>query len=109
MTNNHNHRINGKPCTIPGCWCRIFSTSSIADGNTEFLDLEDIVNEPKHYKLEGLEVEALDVIKASLSSEEYKGYLIGNCLKYAMRHKKKNNIEDIKKMCYYARELDDCT
>ena len=95
------HELNGIPCTNPDCWCKIFPS--------HIEKYYDIVNKPKHYKLKGLDVEALDIIKASLTIGEYRGYLVGNCLKYLIRHNRKNNIEDLKKMCFYARELDDCT
>ena len=67
---------------------------------------EDVVNNPKHYQLEGLDVEALDIIKSSLTLEEYIGYLKGNIGKYWLRHKKKNGKEDVEKMIYYMKELD---
>jgi hypothetical protein len=65
----------------------------------------DMVEHPPHYELDGLDIEALDVIKAVLSTEEYKGYLIGNCLKYGMRAPKKNGEEDYRKLIYYSKEL----
>ena len=64
-----------------------------------------MVNKPPHYQLEGLDIEALDVIRAVLNKAEYKGYLVGNCLKYGMRASKKNGDEDYKKLAYYAEEL----
>ncbi len=66
----------------------------------------DMVNKPPHYQLEGLNIEALDVIRAVLNKVEYKGYLIGNCLKYGMRANKKNGDEDLRKLNYYANELE---
>lgn len=44
----------------------------------------DEVNNPKHYKLFP-DMEAFDVIKASLSPSELRGYLKGNVLKYRLR------------------------
>ena len=44
---------------------------------------QDVVNNPRHYTVGGYE--ALDVIKAKLSPEEYRGYCKGNVLKYIMR------------------------
>jgi hypothetical protein len=38
---------------------------------------------PDHYKKEGFE--AIDVIKAVLTPEQFSGYLIGNSLKYLLR------------------------
>ena len=45
----------------------------------------DAVNSPKHYKLRGLDVESVDVIKATLTPEEFKGWLKGNAMKYLFR------------------------
>ena len=66
----------------------------------------DMVNNPPHYKLDGLNVEALDVIEAVLTREQFIGYLIGNCLKYSMRAPKKNGEEDYKKLNYYSKVLE---
>ena len=44
----------------------------------------DEINNPAHYQLfPGME--AIDVIRASLSPEEFAGYLKGNVLKYRLR------------------------
>ena len=42
--------------------------------------MTDMVNSPSHYQLDGFE--AIDIIKAALTPEEYRGYLKGNALKY---------------------------
>lgn len=42
--------------------------------------LPDMVNSPSHYQLDGLEV--IDIIRAALTPEEFRGYLKGNDLKY---------------------------
>ena len=49
----------------------------------------DMVNSPSHYQLDGLE--AIDIIKASLTADEYLGYLKGNALKYMLREPFKGN------------------
>lgn len=55
------------------------------------------IHHPKHYALEGLEpYEAVDLIKSS-TGNGFEGYCIGNVLKYVIRYKKKNGIEDLKK------------
>ncbi len=52
----------------------------------------DEVNNPKHYKLFP-DMEAFDVIKASLSPAELRGYLKGNVLKYRLRAGEKGPAE----------------
>ena len=45
---------------------------------------EDLVNNPSHYTQGG--IECIDAIKASMSDEEYAGFLKGNALKYLWRY-----------------------
>lgn len=60
----------------------------------------------KHYELYHA-LEAIDVMKAVLTPNEYIGYLKGNCLKYQLRLGKKDNIDkDMEKIADYRRELD---
>ena len=56
----------------------------------------DMVNSPSHYQLDGME--AIDIIKAVLTPEEYRGYLKGNTLKYIFREPfKGNRKQDVSK------------
>ena len=65
----------------------------------------DPVNHPSHYNQGGLET--LDIIKMSLTKEEYKGYLKGNVLKYRERAQFKGNAEqDYAKAKFYFDELE---
>ena len=60
----------------------------------------DMVNSPSHYQLDGLE--AIDIIKASLTADEYLGYLKGNALKYMLREPFKGNAkQDVAKAQWY--------
>ena len=59
----------------------------------------DNVNSPKHYKLEGLDVEAIDIIKATV--KDFNSFCQGNIIKYVLRANKKNGIEDFKKAKKY--------
>ena len=54
---------------------------------------------PEHYKQGGLELR--DIWKAKLTPEEYKGLCKGNVLKYVIRAKHKNGLEDLKKARVY--------
>lgn len=70
--------------------------------------VEDMVNHPSHYQMEldsGVSVEALEIIQASLTREEYIGYLRGNILKYNMRKNYKHGEQDILKACFYSDRL----
>ena len=61
----------------------------------------DKIISPKHYKLEGLDIEAIDVIKSVLGKEKFEGYCRGNVIKYILRADSKNGIEDLKKAQVY--------
>ena len=62
--------------------------------------MTDMVNSPSHYQLDGLE--AIDIIKASLTADEYLGYLKGNALKYMLREPFKGNpAQDVAKAKWY--------
>ena len=55
----------------------------------------DNVNSPNH----GLEVEAIDVIKATV--KDFNSFCHGNIIKYVLRANKKNGVEDFKKAKKY--------
>lgn len=56
---------------------------------------------PKHYKLEGLNVESIEVIKSVLGQEGFKAFCKGNIMKYLIRAEKKNGLEDYRKAKTY--------
>ena len=53
--------------------------------------VEDVVNKPKHYQF--FDMEAIEVIRNSLTEEEFRGYCKGNGLKYRLRAGKKDATE----------------
>ena len=61
----------------------------------------DNIKQPSHYKLDGLNIESIDVIKAVLGKDGFKSFCIGNCLKYLIRAEKKNGLEDYRKCKVY--------
>jgi hypothetical protein len=64
----------------------------------------DMVNQPPHYKVGGIEV--IDFIQAKLTPEEFRGYLKGNVLKYTSRAGHKDDArQDIGKLVWYATKL----
>lgn len=67
----------------------------------------DMVNHPPHYKLAN-GMESIDVIRAVLTPEEYKGWCKGNALKYQFRAGKKDpakESEDYRKAEFFLKEL----
>lgn len=68
----------------------------------------DAVRSPKHYKLPGLNIESVDVLRSVLTPEEFKGFCRGNALKYLIRAGRKDNeLQDIKKAGVYIEWLID--
>ena len=58
---------------------------------------------PRHYRSGGIEL--IDVMKAELSSEEFKGFCKAIILKYICRADKKNGLEDYEKAKWYMDKL----
>ena len=54
------------------------------------------IKSPKHYKLQGLDIEAIDVIRSVLGEQGFKDYCHGNILKYLIRAGKKYGESDLK-------------
>lgn len=64
----------------------------------------DNVEKPAHYNQSG--IECIEAIKASMSKEEYEGYLRGSVMKYLWRYRLKGKpLEDLKKAQWYLRRL----
>lgn len=64
-------------------------------------DMEDMVNQPPHYKVIG-DIEAIDIIRELLGPEQFIAYCYGNVLKYSLRAKKKENfMQDLNKAKTY--------
>lgn len=67
---------------------------------------EDVVNRPSHYTQGG--IECIEAIKASMTPEEYKGFLKGQVIKYIWRYRLKGKpAEDLKKAQFYLIRLID--
>lgn len=67
----------------------------------------DPVNHPKHYAI-APGVEAIDIIKASLTPEQFEGYLLGSFLKYRLRAGDKDDLQqDIAKSNWYRNKLNE--
>ena len=69
--------------------------------------VSDNVDSPKHYKLRGLDIEAIDVIRGALGDDEFRGFCKGNVLKYTIREGHKNGDEDLKKAKKYLDFLEE--
>lgn len=63
----------------------------------------DYVNQPEHYTKGG--IECIEAIDASMTADEYAGYLKGNVLKYIWRYRDKGGLESLKKAEWYLKRL----
>ena len=63
----------------------------------------DVVNHPAHYTQGG--IECIEAIKASMTEEEFRGYLKGCQMKYMWRYRLKGGVEDLKKARWYLDRL----
>lgn len=70
------------------------------DKSTSLEIQEDKINSPKHYRLPGLNIESIDIIRAILG-KYFKWFCLGNIIKYILRAEKKNGLEDYKKARKY--------
>ena len=64
----------------------------------------DPVNKPLHYTNNG-SIECIDAIKASMSFEQFEGWLRGNVFKYLWRYPEKGQLEDLRKAQFYLNKL----
>lgn len=65
---------------------------------------QDVVNHPAHYT--NGKIECIDAIEAATDGlTGFKGYAVGNIIKYLWRWHKKNGLEDLKKARWYLDKL----
>lgn len=66
--------------------------------------MTDNVNSPSHYTVG--DIECIDAIKASMGTQQFRGYLKGNIMKYIWRYQMKGKIqEDLAKAQWYLNKL----
>lgn len=59
----------------------------------------DLIDKQEHYTNNG--IQPIDIMKKNMTKEAYRGFLEGNVLKYPLRYKDKNGLEDLKKAKTY--------
>lgn len=62
-----------------------------------------MINQPPHYTFS--KFETIDIIADKLELDMYEGFLIGNVIKYTLRYRHKNGVEDLKKARWYLDKL----
>lgn len=59
----------------------------------------DLIDKQEHYTNNG--IQPIQIMKANMTKEKYRGFLEGNILKYPLRYEDKNGLEDLKKAKTY--------
>lgn len=78
-------------------------TDKVMTRDDEVKIVSDMVNHPSHYKQFSREV--IDTMQGMSTTEEFKGYLKLNAVKYISRYQGKNGIEDLDKAIWYITKL----
>lgn len=79
-----------------------FEDDSKCDGvepDVEVYFESDLIDNQIHYTVNG--IQPIQIMKANMTKEEFRGFLEGNILKYPLRYKHKNGLEDLKKAKTY--------
>ncbi|AMR59563.1 hypothetical protein sh5_0014 [Citrobacter phage SH5] len=71
--------------------------------------VDDVVRKPSHYQVfDG--VESIEIIARSMTVSEFRGFCLGNVLKYRLRAGKKSELatmeKDLKKAAFYQELFD---
>lgn len=64
---------------------------------------KDEINHPAHYTQGG--IECIDAIEASMTPDQFEGYLKGNVQKYLWRYEIKGGLKDLEKAMWYLDRL----
>ena len=83
---------------------RLWRTTLVARAG--MMAANDPVNHPSHYASGG--IECITAMEASMSPEEFQGYLRGNIFKYCWRFRDKNGVQDLQKARWYIDKLVQC-
>lgn len=74
------------------------------DGRYEYVN--EVVKNPKHYQVLD-SIEAIQIIASSMTKQEFKGYCLGNIIKYRLRAGNKDDTaQDIAKANQYIKLYD---
>ena len=89
------YKVSCSECPLDVKGTTIGEVRAMKDSKTPSVN-DDGVKQPSHYQLfEG--VEAIEVIARSMTQEMFKGYCLGNILKYRLRAGKKSELATLEK------------
>lgn len=78
-------------------------TDNVMTHDDEVKNVHDMINHPVHYNQFSREV--IDTMAGMSTTEEFKGYLKLNAVKYLSRYQGKNGVEDLDKAIWYVTKL----
>ena len=85
----------------PTTFCDSFSIHGVVDSPCYDTDKDP---KARYYDAGGLET--LEIIKAKLTPDQYRGWLLGNLIKYSCRANFKSQMSrDIEKVAFYSAEM----
>lgn len=89
------YKVSCSECPLDTKGTTIGEVRAMKDNKTPSVE-DDGVKQPSHYQLfEG--VETIEVIARSMTQEMFKGYCLGNILKYRLRAGKKSELATLEK------------
>lgn len=65
----------------------------------------ELIDKQEHYTANG--IQPIELMRQNFTPEAFKGFLEGNILKYVLRHRRKNGVEDLHKAMTYLTWLID--
>lgn len=96
------HYFEGKPW-CDKCWYKGAPENKIPVTVDKSVGSVDMINKPPHYHLNGMDT--FTFLKEGFPPEVFRGFCIGNIIKYTQRYQLKGGIEDLEKVVKYTTEL----
>lgn len=90
------YKVSCSECPLNTKGTTIGEVRAMKDSKAPSVEEDDGVKQPSHYQLFG-GIEAIEVIARSMTQEMFKGYCLGNILKYRLRAGKKSELATLEK------------
>lgn len=66
---------------------------------------KELIDKQEHYTANG--IQPIDLMRKNFTPDAFQGFLEGNIIKYVLRHRRKNGVEDLRKAMTYLTWLID--
>lgn len=85
---------------IDGVWLKE-TGDVLSDDEFEIFETIDngLIDKQEHYTANG--IQPIDLMRQNFTPEAFQGFLEGNIIKYVLRHRRKNGVEDLRKAMTY--------